>query len=124
MAKPLAEIIGDVTVVELHGGLDAGNFRQLEQRLGPLLRSTAKLVMDMTSLEFIDSAGIGAVLSVLKRLRKTGGDLKLCGASGPVEVALQVVHFDKVIDILADKDQAVRAFARWKPSPFGDGPQA
>jgi len=105
------EKTGDVTVVVLPGDqLDASNAKDFKRDIAGLLEPRGKMVFDLARLQFIDSSGLGAILSCLRRLNADGGDLKLCGMSKPVRALFELVRMHKIFDIYGTKEEAIRAF--------------
>lgn len=106
------ETIGDVVLVSIHSDhLDASVTDELKRDMTPLLEAHAKVVLDMSELRFVDSAGIGAILSCLRRLSAKDGDLKLCGVTKPVRASFEIARMHRIIDILDTRDEALAAFA-------------
>jgi anti-sigma B factor antagonist len=105
------EKIGDVAVSAVPvEELDAGNAGEFKREIAPLLEANAKVVLDLTRLRFVDSSGLGAFISCLRKLNAKGGDLKLSGMSKQVRAVFELVRMHRVFDILATKEDAVRAF--------------
>jgi anti-sigma B factor antagonist len=105
------EMSGDVAVVVLFvDELDASNTAEFKQRIAPILAEHGKVVIDMAEVRFIDSSGLGAMLSCLRQLGGKGGDLKLCGLSRSVRAAFELVRLHRVLDIYATRADAVEAF--------------
>ena len=105
------EIAGDVAVVELFlDELDASNTAEFKLQMTPILAEHQRVVLDLTQLRFIDSSGLGAMLSCLRQLSQKGGDLKLCGLSKSVRAAFELVRLHRVLDIHATREQAIGAF--------------
>jgi anti-sigma B factor antagonist len=92
--------------------LDAGNAGEFKRDMAPLIDAHAKLVIDLSRLRFVDSSGLGAFISCLRKLNAKGGDLKLCGMSKQVRAVFELVRMHRVFDILGTKEEAVRAFER------------
>jgi anti-sigma B factor antagonist len=90
--------------------LDAGNVRDFKLAAAPLLKPGAKLVFDMSGLKFVDSSGLGALLSSLRQLGAQGGELKLCGVTRPVRAMFELVRMHKVLDIYNTAEEAIRAY--------------
>jgi anti-sigma B factor antagonist len=88
------EQVGDVVVGLPGGSLDAGN---------------AKVVFDMSQLQFVDSSGLGALLSCLRQLNAAGGGLTLCGIAKPVCSLFELVRMDRISEIFDTKTDAVGA---------------
>ncbi len=101
-----------VAVLELpFEELDASSVGAFKRDVAPLLEHETKLVFDLTRLRFIDSSGLGAFLSCLRNVTARGGDLKLCSPSYAVFAVLQLVRMDRIFDVHATREAAVRAFA-------------
>ncbi len=106
------ENIGDVALVSVGGDhLDASVTDEFKRDMTPLLDGHAKVVLDMSELRFVDSAGIGAILSCLRRLSAKDGDLKLCGVTKPVRASFEIARMHRIIDILDTREEALAAFA-------------
>jgi anti-sigma B factor antagonist len=107
------ETIDGVTVVELHGEyLDASIAEEFKRDIAPVLEeANSKVVFDMSQLQFVDSAGIGAILSCRRRLSAAGGDLKLCAVSKPVRGAFEITRMHRLFDIFDTQEEAIRSFA-------------
>ena len=104
------EKIGDVTVVVLPGDqLDAGNAKEFKRDIAPVLEPCSKVVFDLHELRFVDSSGLGAILSCLRQLNSRGGDLKLCEMTKPVRALFELVRMHKIFDIYGTKSDAVQA---------------
>jgi anti-sigma B factor antagonist len=107
------ETVGTVAVTAIPvEELDAGNAGEFKRDIAPLLDAHSNLVLDLSRLRFVDSSGLGAFISCLRKLNGKGGDLKLCGMTKQVRAVFELVRMHRVFDILATKDDAVRAFAR------------
>ena len=103
---------GDIALVTVHGDhLDASASDEFKRDLAPLLDSHTNVVLDMSELRFVDSAGIGAILSCLRRLSAKDGDLKLCGVTKPVRASFEIARMHRIIDILNTREEALAAFA-------------
>jgi len=103
--------VGDVAVVLLAGEeLDAGNVAEFKRNVAPVLEANSKVVFDMQRLRFVDSSGLGAMLSCLRQLNVDGGDLKLCGISKPVRALFELVRMHRIFSVYETQEEAVRAF--------------
>jgi anti-sigma B factor antagonist len=107
------EHFGNVAVAALPAEeLDAGNVDEFKRDIAPALDAHANLVLDLSRLRFVDSSGLGAFISCLRKLNAKGGDLKLCGMTKQVRAVFELVRMHRVFEIFGTKDDAVRAFAR------------
>ena len=90
--------------------LDASNAGDFRRDIAPVLDAQSRLVLDLSRLRFVDSSGLGAFISCLRKLNAAGGDLKLCGMSKPVRAVFELVRMHRVFDIFDTPEDAVRAF--------------
>ena len=105
------ETIGDVTVVVLPGAqLDAGNAKEFKRDVAPLIEPCKKVIFDLGELRFVDSSGLGAMLSCLRQLNAKGGDLKLCAMTKPVRALFELVRMHRIFEIHASRSDALRSF--------------
>ena len=103
--------MGDVAVAELLvEELDASNTGEFKRDIAPLLEANTNLVFDLSRLRFMDSSGLGAFISCLRKLNAKGGDLKLCGMSKQVRAVFELVRMHRIFDIFATREEAARAF--------------
>ena len=104
--------IGDVGVAAVPvEELDASNVGEFKRDIAPVLEANTKLVLDLSRLRFVDSSGLGAFISCLRKLNAKGGDLKLCGMSKQVRAVFELVRMHRIFEICGTKEEAVRAFA-------------
>jgi anti-sigma B factor antagonist len=109
--KLTAEKIADVVVVTVHAvALDAANSDEFKREIAPAFGELHRVVLDFGEVRFVDSSGLGAVLSTLRQLTGRGGDLKICNVSKPVRVIFELVRFHRILDILNSREEALRAF--------------
>ena len=107
------EKVGGVAVVVIPvEELDASNAAEFKHDMAPVLEAHANLVLDLSRLRFVDSSGLGAFISCLRKLNARGGDLKLSGLSKQVRAVFELVRMHRVFDIFATRQEAVRTFER------------
>lgn len=103
--------VGDVTVAVIPvDELDASNSGEFKRDIAPVLQANTKLVLDLSRLSFVDSSGLGALLSCLRQVSAKAGDLKLCGLSKQVRALFELVRMHRIFDIYGTREQAVSAF--------------
>jgi anti-sigma B factor antagonist len=105
------EKLGDVAVAIIPvDELDAANSGELKRDMAPILETNRKVIIDLARVRFVDSSGLGAILSCLRQLAGKGGDLKLCSMSKQVRAAFELVRMHRVFDIFSSREDAVTAF--------------
>jgi len=105
----IRQVEPNVTVVELTGHLNLGNeLMSLENAVKRLIADGArKLVIDVTRLDYIDSAGIGMLVGCNGQMDRAGGKMRVAGAQGTVAKSFEVVHMDRITSLDPDVDAAV-----------------
>ena len=95
-------------VVTLSGELDAGTAGRLRSLLNELLLAgKSNLVLDLSGLTFIDSAGLAALLSAAKGTRRGGGRLLLSGPAPTVRKVMALTGIDVVLTTVDSVDEAL-----------------
>jgi anti-sigma B factor antagonist len=107
MVRRLNDVAVATVAVE---DLDASNAGDFKRDMAPVLEAHSRLVLDLSRVRFVDSSGLGAFISCLRKLNAAGGDLKLCGMTKPVRGVFELVRMHRVFDILDTPEEAVRAF--------------
>jgi anti-sigma B factor antagonist len=102
----------DVTVLELYGRLTLGRAcQEVEWLLEDLLKEQkTKVVLDLSQLDFLDSTGVGIVVMCSGKLRKTGGELRVAGAHGPVDATLKMTQVSQIIPLFPTCSAAIDSF--------------
>lgn len=109
--KVTLEVIDNVAVLVLPGeNLDAGNVKEFKRDILPALDGQSKVILDMSELKFVDSSGLGAILSCLRQLNANGGELKLCQMLKPVRALFELVRMHRIFDLYNTREEALVAF--------------
>lgn len=109
--KLATHTVGNVDLVELLvKSLDADTAQEFRENMEKKLEEGGKVVLDLGALKFVDSSGLGAILTCLRKLNANGGDLKLCNMSKEVRAMFELVRMHRIIDIYDSRGDAVGAF--------------
>ena len=107
----LKEQLDDIAIIKVPGDhLDADNAKEFKEDISELIQQEKKVVFDLSELRFVDSSGLGAIISCLRKLNESGGDLKLFGMNKSVRALFELVRLNRLFDILNTKDEAIKAF--------------
>ena len=102
---------GGVLVIEVDGQLIVGNRQELKQRvLDALEAGDRKFLIDFTKTGFIDSSGLGVLVSLSKKIRDEGGDLRLAGLNEDLKTLFELTKLDTLFAIADTAQQALSAF--------------
>jgi anti-sigma B factor antagonist len=105
------ELDRSVLILSADGGLNSDTAVEFVAQLESLVDAgITKIIVDCTSLSFISSYGIGALVRLHRKLAKHGGDVKIAAPPGHVLHALNVVRMAKLFGIYPDVNEARLAF--------------
>jgi anti-sigma B factor antagonist len=94
-----------VKIFHPEGRIDGSRVHQFRQEVDSILEGeSALLLIDLSAVPFVDSSGLGAMVSVLKTLRAKGGDIALCSLSEGVKILFKLTRMDKVFEIYENKE--------------------
>lgn len=102
---------GKVAILRCSGTLDADTMAVFKKHTSDLFNEgVVKLVLDATDLAFIDSMGLGAIISVMRRVREKDGDIKICGLNHDVEQIFEITRLNKLFDVCKNDGEACKKF--------------
>ncbi|MEA2712350.1 MAG: anti-sigma factor antagonist [Gemmatimonadales bacterium] len=100
-----------VTVVEVDGQLIVGNRHELKEMIQAALdRGERKLLVDFSRTGYIDSSGLGALVSISKRIREATGELRLAGLNDDLRSLFELTKLDTLFTITETPEQALASF--------------
>jgi anti-sigma B factor antagonist len=100
-----------ILVVEVDGQLVVGNRQAFKQLvLDALDAGERRFVVDFTRTAYIDSSGLGVLVSLSKKIRDESGDLKLAGLNDDLKTLFELTKLDTLFAIAGTPDQAIAAF--------------
>jgi anti-sigma B factor antagonist len=105
--------VGDVTVVDATGRITLGEgasvFRDMIRDLAA--KGNKKILINLADVSYIDSSGIGEMVSSFTTVTNHGGQLKLLSLTKRVKDLLQITKLYTVFEVFEDESSAVRSFA-------------
>lgn len=100
------------TIIRLQGALEIGKQEKLkDDLLKHILPGNPKVVLDFKGVDFIDSACLGSLISISKKLKEKGGDIRIAALQEEVRSIFQITRLDKVFRIFDKTDEAVASYA-------------
>src|SRR5580704_11461321 len=105
--------VGDVTVVDAAGRITLGEGSSaLRDTLRDMVaKGQKKILLNLSEVSYIDSSGIGELVSGFTTVTNQGGSLKLLGLTKRVKDLLQITKLYTVFDVHDDEASAVRSYA-------------
>lgn len=102
---------GDISVVAIEGQLIVSNRQELKQKmLEELEGGGRKFLVDFTATGYIDSSGLGVLVSLSKKIREQGGELRLAGLNDDLRTLFELTKLDTLFQITDSRDQALASF--------------
>lgn len=106
-----------VSILRVSGYVDTTTSPELERRLQALLREKRyHIVVDLSRVEYISSAGWGIFISEIREIREKGGDLKLAGMIPDVREVFDLLEFENILQSYSDADLAAASFGPIVPA--------
>lgn len=100
-----------VVVVEVDGQLIVSNRQDFKQKvLDALEAGDRKFLVDFTPTGYIDSSGLGVLVSLSKKIRDEGGDLRLAGLNEDLKTLFELTKLDTLFAITDSPAEALAAF--------------
>lgn len=102
----------NVAILAAKGFIDTTTAPVFEKSFQALLEGGQfKIIVDLSEVNYISSAGWGIFISEIKRIRKNKGDLFLAGMNEEVREVFELLEFNTILKAFPDREQAVQAFS-------------
>lgn len=104
---------GDISIIHCGGSLDADSVVSFKKVAYDLVeKGSVRLVIDCADITFVDSMGLGVLISLLRRARSRHGDVKVASLTDDVRTVFEITRLHRLFDICADPPTACRKFQR------------
>jgi anti-sigma B factor antagonist len=101
----------DITIVAVEGQLIVGNRQELKQKvLQELEGGGRKFLIDFSGTGYIDSSGLGVLVSLSKKIREQGGELRLAALNEDLRTLFELTKLDTLFQISNSRDEALSSF--------------
>jgi anti-anti-sigma factor len=98
----------DFYVLDVKGRMDATTAHEFEKQGRMWLEQNEKsILIDMSGVEYISSAGLRSILVAAKETKAAGGEMIFCGLSGIVAEVFKMSGFEAMFKVFATKDEAI-----------------
>src|SRR3972149_2801129 len=105
------EELKQVSVMAVTGRVDSATAPELENSLKKLVEAEkTQIVLDLKNVEYMSSAGLRAMVSTLKAVKRVNGDLRLASPSPRVEEVLRLAGLPSIFSIYPSREEAVASF--------------
>lgn len=108
-----AETIHSVRVLRLDvQAIDAQNYQDVKARIRDLVGDSRRVVLDFGPVRFVDSAGLGVLLSLFRLVNERDGALAFSRVGRPVHTMFDLVRLGRIVEIFETTEEAVLALER------------
>jgi len=103
--------MGDVKVLEFEGDLDTGTSPDAQTQLTELIAGgETKILVNFEKLNYISSAGLRVLLSAVKQLKETKGELRICSLNEVVREVFDISGFSRILNVVESEREALNGF--------------
>jgi len=99
-----------IGIATLQVRIDASNCKELQKAFSVWLQDSANIIFDCNALDFIDSSGLGAIVSCLRKALEQKGDLRLAALGPKVSLIFELTKAKQLFSIYPDTASAVASF--------------
>src|SRR5690349_24313994 len=100
-----------VVIMEVEGQLIVGNRQELKQKmLDELEKGAKKFLIDFAKTGYIDSSGLGVLVSLSKKIREQGGELRLANLNDDLKTLFELTKLDTLFQIAETREKALSSF--------------
>lgn len=94
----------NIEIIQPNGILDSTRTQELRDQINQGLEQGAQtILLDLEDVTFMDSSGLGALVTALKAVRAAGGKLCICSVNEQVKILFELTSMDQVFDIFRDR---------------------
>jgi anti-sigma B factor antagonist len=102
---------GEIIIFDINGEIDLYNAPEIKEKIKEEMnKSKANIIINLDKVSYIDSSGIGVLISSLSNLKKIGGALKLINVYASVRKVFELTKLTSFFDIYDSEADALAAF--------------
>jgi len=100
-----------ITIIDVKGQLIVGNRQELKQKvLDELESGSRRFLIDFAGTGYIDSSGLGVLVSLSKKIREQNGELRLANLNEDLRTLFELTKLDSLFHIAGNRDEALASF--------------
>lgn len=108
---------GDLLIARLHGEIDSQSAPPVQEELFTAMRRVKRLLLDLSDVRFMSSAGLRILLVIYRDFEQQGGRLALVGVSPQLEDVMEITGFREQFTLVPDLESAIRLVKGKAPGP-------
>ncbi|MCB1189193.1 MAG: STAS domain-containing protein [Leptospiraceae bacterium] len=100
-----------IPVIDIIGEVDLYNAKEIKDTIENIIKSGKyQIILNLQKVPFMDSSGIGTLVTGMYRLKKYHGSLKIINTVGSVAKVFKMTGMDSHLEIYDDEDSALKSF--------------
>lgn len=101
------------TILHCEGSLDANTVSEFKKETVRLLdEGSVKFIIDGSRLDFVDSMGLGSLISLLRKAKQQNGDVMVVNLTNDVKTIFEITRLNKLFRVFENIDDACKAFGK------------
>lgn len=108
--RVLVKNSGDIAIVEVEGSIDSKTAPDLQQSILEIIDETHKIILDLSQVSFVSSAGLRVLLLVYRQLKAKDGKVVLVGVSEEIKEVMFMTGFINFFEINSTTEEAIQNF--------------
>lgn len=97
----------EIGIITPPGRLDVSSAQDLKDEFDRFLKKTSYFVFDLANVEFMDSTGLGAIISCMKKTSQANGDIYIANLQSKPQILFEITKAYKIFEVFDDLDTAV-----------------
>lgn len=103
--------LAQIPVIEAQGRIDSMNANELGEVLQHTLdHEGSQIVLDLSGVDYMSSAGVRELVSALKKARRNNGDMRIAQPTERVMDILEMSGLDTIVQVYASRDEAAKSY--------------
>ena len=107
----IREIKNSIIVLDINGEIDLYNAPEIKKKIKEQMEASKNnIIVNLDKVSYVDSSGIGVLISSLSQLKKVGGGLKIINVYASVKKVFELTKLTSFFDIFEDEEEAANSF--------------
>ncbi|MBP7216501.1 MAG: STAS domain-containing protein [Candidatus Omnitrophica bacterium] len=105
------EKLNDVVLCSVNGEININNSPELRKAFDELIKkSEKKVLIDFSTVSYVDSSGLATLIEMFQRLKKIGGHLRFCNMDQKIKNLFEITKLCKLFEIFDTRESALKGF--------------
>jgi len=106
------EQIEDIFIIDIEGEVDTYTSSKIKQDILKIVDQSAKIIISMEKVKFIDSTGLGILIGILKKVKEKEGEMIIVSPNSYINQIFEITGLFKVFKIVENSQQAIDYFKK------------